>query len=311
MKKRALIPNERSRVSLLNALAESIHSDGCDKASSWEKALKIAGEPLYSNYVLNALLKIAARINSLEHLKNLLASPSFSESADEISFTIAMNSIARHGLVYECFSLHNQMLESDLAPTFHNYAALLLSIKCSLKKSNTSWSDEFCKVWSDRVTDVLELSKLYPHVSVTSLALECYMKLGHWDDAASQINLLLKDKIKACTKLKEIESELDHFVISMMLMIMSRSSKPVETHSLYELCFSKGFKPSTDDVNSLLFACKALALPKRAIAFFDSHFNAKRARLQPSKETLIILRQCLGSTDPFYTSVMERFGPSK
>lgn len=308
MKKRALIPNERSRVSLLNALAESIRSEAFDKVAIWDKALKISGEPPYSSYVLNALLKVAARINDLCNLQNLLSLESFSEAADDISFTIAMNSLARHGLVYDCFSLYNRMIESGFEPTFHNYAALLLSIKYSLKKSTTAWSDEFRKVWSDRVTDVLALSGMNTHISVASLALECYMKLGHWDDAALHINLIVKEKIKSCTKLKEIESEVDHFVISMMLKIVARSSNPIETHSLYELCYSKGFMPSTDDVNSLLFACKVLSLPRRAMAYFDSHFNAKRARLRPSNETLDILKCCLGHTDPFYKSALDHFG---
>lgn len=131
------------------------------------------------------------------------------------------------------------------------------------------------------------------------------MKLGMWDDAVALVNQQLRDKIKTCSKLQTLEGLADRFVISMILRIMARSSRPAETHSFYELCLSKGFRPSTEDVNSLLLACNALSLPRRAISFFEAHFLSKRAKVVPSNESLSILRDCIGKDDPFYQSAIE------
>jgi len=294
MKKRSVVPSERARVSVMNAMAESLHKgqeQSTDVSEYWQNAIKIAGDEPYSVFILNALIKIASRLESVEMLNQIFPVSNIPQNADAISFTTVLNLFARQGMYDDCLALITTMIERDMKLTEREYTALLLAIKFQVSRQKGAWTSEFRALQSTRVWDIFSGGAEVMKIAMCSLALEIFSKIKDWDSAAKFVNENIRPKIIECTDLQAIRIEIDAFIIAMSLTTLANSNSPKQAFSLYEICLSKGLRPETGHIEALLLASKAMKSPKTAVSVYESAFKKKRFALKPTPRAERLFRE--------------------
>lgn len=297
MKKRALKPNDRTVTSVLNALAESLATrkdiDAATIESVWSQAIKIAGDGPWSAFVLNSLLKVCSRLGSLKKLETIFPLQNIPEVADEISFTLVLNLLARHGTYNDCQVLLLEMLEKQIDPSTRDITAVLISIKQELQNSKEDWSPKYRSEVAERVNTCLAMCMQDLTIPVRSLVLELYMKIRSWDVAADFVKRDILPIIESCTHLKQKNDSLDSYILSMALKICANNvNGPLCVFVLYEKLLAKGFKPAGGNIEALIIACHAKNLPRRALSYFESNYKRKHSPLVPDERFIEALRKC-------------------
>lgn len=310
MKKRALKPNDRTVTSVLNALAESLATrndiDAAATESVWNQAIKIAGDGPWSSFVLNAMLKVCSRLGSLQKLEIIFPLASIPETADEISFTLVLNLLARHGTYNDCQVLLLEMLEKQIEPSTRDITAILISIKQELQRSKEEWTPKFRAEIAERVNTCLAMCKSELTIPVRSLVLELFMKTRSWDIAADFVQTDIVPLVESCTQLRQQKDSLDSYILSMALKICANHANgPVDVFSFYEKLLAKGLKPTGGNIEALLIACHAKNLPRRALSYFESNYKRKHSPLIPDERFIDALRKCFENKPVLWSEFVE------
>lgn len=295
MKKRAVPPSERTAVSLLNALAESVAGQRkrgpVDVEEAWGRAVRIAGVPRTA-HVLNGLLKVCSRLGSLEKLQTVFPLDAVPPMADGISFTTVLGLLGRKGMVVEGQGLVQAMRDRGLGVSAKDSDALLLAVKNRLRGLPGTWSPSMRAQMAVHVLGLVSEAEPLP-VSTLSLSLEALLMLKASKDACQLLEAKVLPQLGACTHVRRLAGQLDAHTAALALKCFAGAGSVHRTFSVYELLLQKGFRPATEHIDALLLACQVGGVPKRAEAVFSAAFQKKHATLVPSADSLRWLFGCL------------------
>lgn len=316
MKKRGLRPEERTVASMLNALAESIErrpESQVDSNRIWEKALQLSnavGEEGRSTFLLNGLLKVASRLEEIERMRTIFPIKQIPAEADEISFTLALNLLARFGRVDEA-AAYFAALETKMGSvlSWRPVAAMLTLIRRDVMKEDGKLAS---KEWRDGQAALAmgylgklnhggesstDSSYTTQPIVISTLLLEICTKLHAWPAALSYISAWILPPVNQCGSLKAIRADIDEYVLSLALKCLANGPDPADacrqTFALFERLLGRGFRPSTNDINALLMVCSRAKLEGRADAFFRAHFRKRHAVLKPDSHSVYHLMAAL------------------
>ncbi len=300
MKKRCVDPNERTVVSMVNALAEGVKQRQVvgqfNSNEIWNQGQQLVGQA-DSSYKLNALLKLSLRLGDDSKIRAIFPLANPPELANSISFSTVLHTLARSGSYDDCLVVILSMHESGFFPCKLDFVALMMAVKNDLSKTKGKWSDEMRQKTLSRMKEIIDLYfgqfQDSPTKQLLSLSIEISLMMKENTFAKHLFFEFIAPLIDKCRRLGEIGDHIDDHLITLSLSMLAKSKDAKLTFRFYEDLVKRGLRTNVDHVNALLSSCALENLGNRADAVFRANFMKRKAVLKPTKHTLQSTCQCL------------------